>query len=271
MYLKCTHCGYYNQIKTQYLSICGGCNKKLQTTYEKWKTHNSEGSFDEFVKEIGVYPPKDTSSSKPKKRWKIIVSGVFLVFLVLLLYTYEKSLYLWSTSNNTPQEILQKEWSKRTYGKYELTLSTPTILNKINQLPSNMVEYLEDYESFKNKVEEPFQIILTSRKYTPGVIADYNSVAIERHNKIIQLNGVTKFSFTEESISKKGIPGVYQKGGFVKNGREHEFSSAYFGLESHVWEVFISYESTDTIAEKLSQKVISSMNIDYEIPFFSPQ
>ena len=36
-YLKCKHCNHLNEVKSEYLVVCGLCNRKLEDNYKDWK------------------------------------------------------------------------------------------------------------------------------------------------------------------------------------------------------------------------------------------
>lgn len=36
-YLRCNNCGHFNEVKTEYLTFCSKCNKKLNNSYGEWR------------------------------------------------------------------------------------------------------------------------------------------------------------------------------------------------------------------------------------------
>ena len=47
-YLKCKHCNHLNEVKSEYLVVCGLCNRKLEDNYKDWKVKHPEKSFEDF-------------------------------------------------------------------------------------------------------------------------------------------------------------------------------------------------------------------------------
>ena len=51
-YLKCKHCNHLNEVKSEYLVVCGLCNRKLEDNYKDWKVKHPEKSFEDFQREV---------------------------------------------------------------------------------------------------------------------------------------------------------------------------------------------------------------------------
>jgi hypothetical protein len=67
VYLKCSRCGHYNEVRSEYITFCTRCNKKIEDNFPDWKKKNPDKSFDEFKKTVC----SETASEpelKPAKR-----------------------------------------------------------------------------------------------------------------------------------------------------------------------------------------------------------
>lgn len=53
-YLKCEHCGHLNEIKSEYLVFCAGCNKKIENNYTAWSRKNAGKTLDDFKKLVCI-------------------------------------------------------------------------------------------------------------------------------------------------------------------------------------------------------------------------
>jgi hypothetical protein len=69
-YLKCTNCGHFNELKTEYLTFCKQCNKVLKNNFTDWKKDNPEKSFEEFKQLICTTNTSEHSISESKKKNK---------------------------------------------------------------------------------------------------------------------------------------------------------------------------------------------------------
>lgn len=50
--MKCKHCNHLNEVKSEYLVVCGLCNRKLVDNYKDWKVKHPEKSFEDFQREV---------------------------------------------------------------------------------------------------------------------------------------------------------------------------------------------------------------------------
>ena len=65
-YLKCTKCGHFNEVKTEYLIFCTNCNKKLENNFAEWNRKYPEKSFDDFKHETCTTQIEEIPQIKPK-------------------------------------------------------------------------------------------------------------------------------------------------------------------------------------------------------------
>lgn len=67
-FLKCNECGHLNEVRTEYLTFCGKCDKKLENNYTNWKKRNPDGLFDEYKKLMCVSEHEVTVAVEPAKK-----------------------------------------------------------------------------------------------------------------------------------------------------------------------------------------------------------
>ena len=65
-FLKCDNCGHFNEVKTEYLTFCKGCNKVLKNNYSNWFKANRDKSFDDFKLIVCTTELTETSKKVPK-------------------------------------------------------------------------------------------------------------------------------------------------------------------------------------------------------------
>src|SRR5262245_13035097 len=70
-YLRCTNCGHLNEVKTEYLTFCSNCNKKLENNFSDWHKRNSNKSFADYQAEVCISEESkmqlEASEVKPSK------------------------------------------------------------------------------------------------------------------------------------------------------------------------------------------------------------
>lgn len=68
-FLKCSKCGHFNEMKSEYLVFCTKCNKKLDNNYSDWIIRNSDKTFEDFKNQVcttNVEEPVKTNTKKNK-------------------------------------------------------------------------------------------------------------------------------------------------------------------------------------------------------------
>lgn len=87
-YLKCEHCGHLNEIKSEYLVFCAGCNKKVDNNYTAWSRKNSGKNLEDFKKLVCI--TDEQAALQEKESIKKIPLGIkilagYLAALAILL------------------------------------------------------------------------------------------------------------------------------------------------------------------------------------------
>lgn len=132
-YLKCKHCNHLNEVKSEYLVVCGLCNRKLEDNYKDWKVKHPEKSFEDFQREVCLTEEqvKRGDIVKPggkkgnKKGWiagcigGILVVTLMVVFVMKGMKNDSDELY---GDGNTP--VSEQQWYTGTYAG-GVSLATP--------------------------------------------------------------------------------------------------------------------------------------------------
>jgi tetratricopeptide (TPR) repeat protein len=113
MYLKCSTCGHFNAVKTEYLIFCSKCNKKLINNYSDWSKQNSDKTFEDYkqlicTNEIVEAPPEKTKTTKSKILTYLIAMVVFVaIIFATVLFGSEKikSMFRKQTVDQIIQQI----------------------------------------------------------------------------------------------------------------------------------------------------------------------
>lgn len=67
-YLKCNHCGHFNEVKTEYFVFCENCNTKLENNFSNWVKKNPGKSFEEYKQEVCTTEKTEIATSSPKSQ-----------------------------------------------------------------------------------------------------------------------------------------------------------------------------------------------------------
>lgn len=90
-YLKCTYCGHLNEVKTEYLTLCSECNKRLENNYKDWKEIHPEKSYEDFMSEVCIeMEEQQTTACEPEAKPKKLSPAKYVVIFLAAI----ASLYL---------------------------------------------------------------------------------------------------------------------------------------------------------------------------------
>jgi len=139
-FIKCSNCGHFNEVKTEYLIFCSQCNKKLEKNYTDWSKRNSDKSFDDYKQLICTTETNETSkvkakSSRPKglKYW-IAFAVTFGLFYVIGYYAVG---FLVKPSFNKALMEIASEMNK----SCPIMIDNATRLDNLIVLPDNVFQY----------------------------------------------------------------------------------------------------------------------------------
>jgi hypothetical protein len=268
-FLKCNICGHLNEVKTEYLIFCSGCNKKLGNNFSIWQKNNPEKTFDDFKKLICVSEEEisidinKAKSHKPKglKYWIGFVVS-FAIFYAIGQFGGD-SIVKFFKSEKTSKEVLNQKWDKETYGDYGLTVETPVKLTKGDlPMPENIKQYIDKMDVYNYMSSKGFKVLINSIKYKPTVgTLNLQGAANGSVNEMKMQKGVTDFVYTENYIYKDEIPGFIQKGTFKADDVDVEFINTGFASGLIVWQVCVIFQKDDEIGRIASKRVIESIEI----------
>ncbi|MBL0340286.1 MAG: hypothetical protein IPP71_04785 [Bacteroidetes bacterium] len=166
-FIKCTNCNHLNSFKTEFVTFCDQCGKKLKNNFQEWIKNNPGKTIKDFKKEICVTDNGHSAVKIPLKRnrYRIFVPlliGVLVLFLVWINFAPIdlKAIYL---PSKTPTAILKDNWNRSTYGKYGIAISAPEKLVKIEpNYPDELKPYIVEMESFNYRPSKKFTVAINN-------------------------------------------------------------------------------------------------------------
>lgn len=84
--LKCNHCGHLNLVKSEFMTFCDSCGKKLNNNFQEWKKFNAGKSFSDYKIEINTpeeIVPKVKKNKLPGKNNIVLIIGIVVGCLLL--------------------------------------------------------------------------------------------------------------------------------------------------------------------------------------------
>jgi hypothetical protein len=267
-YIKCSHCGHLNEVKSEYQVFCSGCNKKLENNFSDWKKRNPGKTFDEYkqlvcVSENEIQSVAPVKESKPRKGLLVFIGIAAIAAIAYAIGSLAgDTIVRFLKYEKTSKEVLGNDWIKKTYG-FGLTVETPVIMTEAElPIPDNVMSVIEKYEAYNYNSAKGFKVLINSIKYKPVVgELSLQGAANGSVNEMKMQKGVSGFDYTEASYSKGDIPGFIQKGTYKQDGIEIEFINTGFMKGLILWQVFVAYQSDDEVGRIAAQKVIDSIEI----------
>ncbi len=269
-FLKCNNCGFLNEMKSEYQIFCSNCNKKLENNYADWQNRNPNKNFDDFKQLICVSNAElQNTPVKKKSKSHIYWIGYAVAIVVATSIFYAignfggEQIVKFFQSEKTSKEVLGQKWIRESYGSFGLTVETPVKLTKGTlSFPDNVKQLIDQYDIYNYMSSKGFKVMINSIKYKPiAEQLNLQGAADGAINEVKMQKGVTDLDYTEESIFKKDIPGIIQKGTFKQDGIGIEFINAIFSKEMVLWQVLVAYQTDDEVGKIASKRVIESIEI----------
>lgn len=274
-YLKCTHCGHLNEVNSEYLVFCSNCKKKLDNNFSAWKKTNPSGTLADFQKNVcttrteSATPTQVKRTKERKALFLLIGFAIGVVFTIASLFTVglimtgDKVMAL-LTPQETSQDLLKAEWSRKTYGSLGLSVELPFELkNKAVPVPPNAKEIIEFIESFDNDRQNGIQVTIGDVQYKPIVgAANLQAGAQMIIESMRSQPGTSNFTYDQSLTERNGIQGVRQSGSYILFGKDFSFITELYTDGLYLWQVGTAWESTNKTGEIVCQKVLNSVKIE---------
>jgi len=268
LYLKCNNCGNLNEVKTEYLSFCNSCNKKLDNSFSTWKLKNPDKTFVDYSNLVCLTDKDikkvERGSKRTNKSWKYWI-GFTVAFIIMgSVGKYGGEMIVkYLNSELTSEKVFDQEWIRETYGNYGLTVETPVRLTKSDlPIPDGIKPLIESMDVYNYVSEKGFKLMINSVKYNVKLVsANLQGAANGSLNEMKNQDGVSDFDYTEEQISKNDIPGFIQNGTYKVIGVEVEFVNIGFVKGLVLWQVIVVYQKNDVVGRRAAKRVIKSIDI----------
>ena len=268
LYLKCNNCGNLNEVKTEYLSFCSSCNKKLYNSYSSWKLQNPGKSFTDYSNLICLTDKDiekvEKSGKRAKKSWKYWVVFIVMFAVMSAVGKYGGEMIVkYLNSELTSKKVFDQEWIRETYGDYGLTVETPARLTKGDlPIPDGIKPLIESMDVYNYVSEKGFKVMINSVKYNFELgTSNLQGAANGSINEMKNQEGVTDFDYSEDQITKNDIPGFIQNGTYNVKGVEVEFVNVGFAKGLVLWQVIVVYQKDDVVGRRAAKRVIKSIEI----------
>ncbi len=267
-YIECSHCGFLNLIKTEYLTFCERCGKKLPHNFVEWSPHHPGKTFADFKKATGERIAEEPANSRNK--WSFIKIAWIMILIIactaIYFYFSGNELKQLLLPGNTSEKILAKEWNRNTYGRFGLSIETPGKPEETEiEVPVKYRQHLKETAAFMLQPSRSLQIKVVSSLFNEGVGIKPDGAAATVLNELINQPSITNVEFTRSPVSNNKAIGVLVEGFYHDNGVFMRFQYAVYTRKSNMWSVWVSYRDTDNTGRKVAERIMNSLQINYFI------
>ena len=271
-YLKCKHCNHLNEVKSEYLVVCGLCNRKLEDNYKDWKVKHPEKSFEDFQREVCLTEEqvkrgdivKPTGKRGNKKGWIAgCIGGILVILMAVLVIKGMKNsndeLY---GDGNTP--VSEQQWYTGTYAG-GVSLATPKAMkpagNVMNKLPEEerpLVKEMQTYSYHANDLKFTYLYA----EYTPEAgQVDLEKAVNAGLNRVKDQPGVFDLKNDIAYVEEGDLSGVVMQGTYVKRGTEYEFRITLYAAGLKLYQFISSNRKGDDTAREVARRIYGSLKI----------
>jgi hypothetical protein len=199
LYLKCTNCGHYNELKTEYITFCTNCNKILPDNFQDWKKRNPEKSLNDFKNLVCIANKETPIQKKNKSKWPMSAKvgiGFAIFFAVFYAIGQIGGEYLSSLLRGPVYEKQIMEIASELNKNCPIMVDNATRLDNATPLPDKIFQY--NY-TIISMVKDSINIDQLKNNLEPSII---NFVKSNPEMKMVRDN---KYTINYSYRDKNGV------------------------------------------------------------------
>lgn len=271
-YLKCKHCNHLNEVKSEYLVVCGLCNRKLEDNYKDWKVKHPEKSFEDFQREVCLTEEQvkkgnmmKPTGKKGNKKGLIAgsIGGILVILMVALVINGMKDSYD-ALYGDDDIPVLEQQWYTGTYAG-GVSLATPKAMksvgNVMNKLPEEVRPLIKEMQTFSYK-GNGLEFMYLYTEYTPEVgQVDLEGAVNGGLNQLKSQPGVFDLKNDIAYVEEGDLSGVVMQGTYVQRGTEYEFKITLYTTGLKLYQFISSNKKGDDTARGVVRRIYDSLKI----------
>lgn len=266
-YLKCGHCAEYSALKSEYITFCDHCGKKLPVSYSGWKATNPQGDFATFQTTFAISATEHQAIMKKRYRQGFdlrkktaLITGLVVLFAFSALGAwYGPSLVKMLREPAVSRALLESS-SWRTFRGNVIQLQTPLSLSPVNakDLPNMRVK------AFKGGSRTEGLIIqMQESVYLSDAQIELVPVASEVAESLSNLPNISRFTMKEQLLDVSGQKAIWQHGTYIyQQTAEMEFNSLVVVQGGTRVQVLVTHRGNDETGREVAEKVMRSARLN---------
>jgi hypothetical protein len=197
LYLKCTNCGHYNELKTEYITFCTNCNKILSDNFPDWKKRNPDRTLDDFKKIVCTEDKEEPILKKTKSKLPTSAKvgiGFIISFAIFYAIGQLGGEYIVSKLRGPLYDKQMMEFASEINKNCPIMIDNATRFDNATPLPGKVFQY--NY-TLINMVKDSFDAEELKKNLEPSVI---NFVKSNPEMKTVRVNKVTiNYSYRDKN------------------------------------------------------------------------
>jgi hypothetical protein len=166
----------------------------------------------------------------------------------------------------SPSRILESEWDRFPLGATYLSLSCPGRLERKQlPIPDQFKSIIYSAETYEYNTRT-FAVSVNAIVYKHNLLVSIETAADSMIARITDRIGATNLSCSKTPVEVSGRNALLVLAAFDGKWRQLNATGLFVSDEHRIWQVFVYYYSGDTIAERIAQKVLGSVEIEKSPP-----
>lgn len=271
IYLKCNACAHHNPSRSEFLTFCEKCGKKIENCFSNWKQKRPEGDFEAFQQEVGIYVKEEEPKESLKERYikwagrrGALVSLILVIGLAAVAGGYfGKKMVISIIYPRIDKSWLYSTWETVVIGRQAVEISTPMHLGVNDQpLTPELAPLVEYAKSYRNRSEEGMQVMVNMFSFRTNISNDLEIAATTAANGMQKEDAISDLKYTTTHITQSGMDALLLQGTFsYKGSLRLSFYDLLVTRGQHRWEVGIRYRDDDKNASVAALRIIKSIHI----------
>ncbi|MGX5819414.1 hypothetical protein ACWKWU_14520 [Chitinophaga lutea] len=266
-YLQCGHCAGYSALKSEYVTFCDHCGKKLKHTYADWKAHHPEGTFAAFEQTAGIPEAVYEKAVNRRPHWLLRLrhkAALITVLVVLICCSalgawYGPSLVKMFRRASVPESMVHTtQW--RTFRGNVIRVQTPLSLSPAarSDEPGRRIKRFEG-----GGASDGLEIRMEETVFLSSAQIDRNESARDVLTGLGREKGVSGFTFREQPLEVGADTAMWQQGSFIlDHATAMEFQQLVMVRGGSRVQLLVCHQGNDENGRKVAEAIIRSARMN---------
>jgi hypothetical protein len=272
-YIRCIRCGHLNPFKTEYLTLCESCGRKLENNFPDWQKNHPGKTVVDFKKEVCVTDTDQSASSSSQTNYRQLFTRGVLAWAIAVLSGLILGALIWLPDKEelfmkkkVPNDILSAEWIWHSTGMPPMLVSLPAKPEKQSPIaPAVLTEFVEHAESYRYRPSSTLSVMVDYYRFKQGVVPNPEPVAHAVMKQMAENNEIKFASCDESPVMYLSARGINLEGAFHERGKLKQYRFVIYTYQNAAYIVRAVYRNTDAASVQTAEKIMDSVEIDTEM------